>query len=151
MMDTKSISAKSTTASDAVIDGLVAGVISGVVMLAFILIVEIVVSDVSPSQTLSWFVPERSQPPLFGGLIHIAISAIYGMVFGWIWNLVRDHLPWRVPAWLLGLIYSMAIFIFGIWVILPGINSALLVIPSWLFGFAHAVYGLLLGWLVGRK
>ena len=120
MMDTKSMSAKSTTASDAVIDGLVAGVISGVVMLAFILIAEFVFSDVSPSQTLSWFVPERTQTPLFGGLIHIAISAIYGMVFGWIWNLVRDRLPWRLPAWLLGLAYSMAIFLLGIWVILPG-------------------------------
>lgn len=150
MMETNKLPAKVATASDAAIDGLIAGIISGLVMLVVILIFESL-NGVSPSQTLSWFGPDNSQPPIVGGLIHTAISAIYGLIFGSIWYVVHTSLRWTIPAWLLGLAFSLAIYLIGIWVILPGINSPLVAIPSWLFGLAHAVFGLLLGWLVGRR
>jgi hypothetical protein len=150
MLETKSLPAKANTFSDAVIDGLIGGVISGIIMLALILIVEYS-SGTRPEVVLGWFEPSDMTSPILGGLIHIAVSAIYGMIFGWLWHILRYVLDLKVSGWLAGFLFGLALFMIGGWVILPGIDSALLAIPTWLLGLAHAIYGLLLGWLVGRK
>ena len=57
----------------------------------------------------------------------------------------------RSQAWLLGLVYGLFLFLVGEWVILPGSGSTLMAIPAWLFGVAHLLFGLILGWQIGRK
>jgi len=150
MTELKSLPIKFRTASDAIIDGLIAGLISGLVMGFVILLGELLLGD-NPAEVLSWFVPAGAATPMLGALVHLAMSAIYGIVFGWLWHLFRWRLRWKLPAWLVGLLYGLAIYFFAAWILLPGVDSALLTIPAWLFGLAHAIFGLLLGWLVGRK
>lgn len=150
MAVTRDFPVTTKTATEAIIDGLLAGVISGLAMGVLILAVEWSLGK-SPLEVLPWFVPSGPPLPMVGGFAHLAVSGIYGMVFGWLAYLTRSWRGGRFPAWLLGLLYGLAIFLLAELVILPGSIAALGNIPTWLFGVAHGVFGLLLGWLVGRK
>ena len=136
--------------SAAIIDGLLAGVLSGAGMGVLILAIEWTLGH-NPLEVMGWFAPSSDSSPVVGGLAHLAVSGIYGMLFGWLAHLTRSRRGSRFPTWLLGLLFGLAIFLFAELVRLPGSLAALENIPIWVFGLAHGVFGVLLGWLFDRK
>ena len=65
-------------------------------------------------------------------------------VWGLVWLAVRNWLP--LPAWLAGLVYSLALFALG-QVLLRAAGSPLLELSTLSLVLAHVVYGLVLGLL----
>ena len=84
--------------------------------------------------------------PVTGALSHLAVSSIYGALFG----VLSLPLGKRVPLWLAGVAYGLVLYVIARVAILPGTGSPLLEIPSLIFAAAHLFYGGVLGWLQGR-
>jgi hypothetical protein len=87
-----------------------------------------------------------------GLLSHLAVSAIYGMLFGVLaWPVLRRFSSRKITGWLGGLVYAILLLLLAQIAILPGTNSPLEQIPFWQWALAHGVYGLILGGLFARK
>ena len=133
---------------DAAVDGLLGGLVAGIGMAGYLVGAGLVAGE-GPGQVLGRFAPDAESAALTGGLMHLAVAGVYGMLFalGW-WLLVR----WRgVPAWLVGLAYGVALLLVAEALILPSTGSPLAQIPPVHFALAHGIYGLILGFLVGRN
>lgn len=137
---------KNSRTGDAAVDGLLAGLGSGVVMAVYLLITGILGGD-AMGTIMGRFAPGGETTPVTGLLAHLAVSAIYGAVFG----VVTLPLRKRIPVWVLGLVYGAALFLIARVALLPGTGSSLLEISPVHFGIAHLVYGGILGWQIGRK
>jgi hypothetical protein len=156
MQTTKQISkqiSKPMTVGDSAVHGLLNGVAAGLVMAGFVLVVELAMGT-PPLAVFGYFDAGNSGSPVVGALTHIAISAIYGVGFGIsaiaLARLVRSGMT---PAlWLAaGLVYAALLFGIAEGVILPRTRSPLADLPVWALATAHALYGLVLGWLTGRS
>lgn len=152
MMRTKNmISERRHTAGDAAVDGLLAGAGGGIAMAA-VLIASGLLAGAGPASTLARFSPAGSASPLTGGLIHLAVSAVYGLLFGVIYRLIgRGRLAGRTAGAVLGLVYGLLL-----WFVAQGLastpaGSVLREIPTLHFAVAHLVYGAVTGWLVARS
>jgi hypothetical protein len=135
---------------DAAVEGLLNGIIGGLVMALTLTIFSLINGD-APAALFSQFATEDTVSPAAGALLHLAVSGVYGMVFGVIalkLAIVQRWLP-RF-GWLIGLAYGVILWAAGSFILLPATGSPLLMIPSLLFGFAHLVYGIVLGVMVGR-
>jgi hypothetical protein len=84
-------------------------------------------------------------PPLQGLLMHLAVSSIYGMLFGLIRNWIRPNWLDRLPGWLVGLSFAMGLWIFAVTLLLPAAKSLMLDLPWVVFFTGHIAYGLVLG------
>jgi uncharacterized membrane protein YqgA involved in biofilm formation len=82
-----------------------------------------------------------------GALAHLAVAGVYGALFG---ILVR-RLPRRVPSWLAGLAFGLALWVIAITVLLPGAASSLSAFPAVHFLIAHVMYGGVVGLMIGRR
>ncbi len=136
------------TIGDAAVDGLLGGLVAGIGMAGYLVIVGLTAGE-GPGLVLGRFAPSAEASALTGALMHLAVSGVYGMLFGlgW-WLLVR----WRgVPAWLAGLIYGIVLLLVAEAIILPSTGSPLAQIPLVHFALAHGIYGVILGFLVGRN
>ena len=125
------------------VDGLIAGAGAGVPMIAYLLIT----AGESPADLLNRFTGVGMQPsPVTGVVAHLAVCAIYGMVFVIFWRSLRwrPTLLWHVTG---GIVFSLVLFIAAEYVLLPSLQSPLLAIPALHFGVAHVLYGLMLGYL----
>lgn len=131
---------------DAAVDGLLAGLGAGVVMAVYLLITGMLAGE-AMGTIMGRFAPGGETTPLTGALSHLAVSAIYGAVFG----VVTLPLRKRVPAWAAGLVFGMVLFLVARYALLPGTDSSLLEMPPVHFGIAHLLYGGVLGWQVGRR
>lgn len=82
-----------------------------------------------------------------GVLSHISVSMVYGGVYG----ILVHALPGlkRGPVWLWGGLYGLALF--GIALIAQTSATLFAGLPAALVAIAHAVYGLTLGWRLGRS
>ncbi len=87
--------------------------------------------------------------PLLGGLIHLAVSGVYGSFYGLIRYAIPGRWRGRLPGWLTGVLYGLLLFALAELFLLPGTGSPLLAIPAANFAVAHIVFGLVLG-LVAR-
>jgi hypothetical protein len=145
MSQTKNLIAKDSTIGDSAVDGLLAGLGAGIVMAIYLVAAGAIGGD-SPAAVLSRFDPGDAAP-VTGALMHLAVGSVCGMVFGVGYRYLRQS---RLPSWLLGAIYGLALLLLAEAVILPGANSPLRAIPVWSFGAAHMLYGATLGLLVGR-
>ena len=141
------------TFGDAAVDGLLSGLVAGIGMAGYLVLAGLTTGEgpgpVSYRQVLGRFAPDAEAAALTGGLMHLAVAGVYGMLFalGW-WLLVR----WRgVPAWLAGLAYGAALLLVAETLILPSTGSPLAEIPTVHFALAHGIYGVILGFLVGRN
>lgn len=138
------------TTGDVAVDGLLAGMGAGLAM-GFLLLLAGLLSGVAPGEMLGRFDPANNGDPLVGGLLHLAVSGIYGAIFALLFRLLRRR--WPVIArysWLVGGVYGLLLWLAAQVVFLPGMNSALSLIPPLQFAAAHIVYGLVLGYLIGR-
>ena len=98
MSDTPLLRQKEFTSGDAAIDGLFGGLLAGVVMAVFLVVAGLAVGD-SPGEVLARFAPGGAQSPLGGLIAHLAVSGIYGALFGLGCQLVARRWIRSAPAW----------------------------------------------------
>ena len=145
MINSKPIRARARPASDAAIDGLFAGLAAGLLMGIVVILGGLLVGE-SPAAVLERFSTGHTTTPLSGGLMHLAVSVVYGIVFGLLAHALPSRVLRRLPGWLAGLLYGLLLLAVAVGALLPGLNSPLLEIPLWILALGHAVYGLVLGW-----
>ena len=134
---------------DAAVDGLLNGVVAGVVM-AIYLVISGVLTGAGLVATLSAFDLGQGASPVRGALIHLAVAAIYGMVFGLIYRLFGRSRPiGRGGTMMMGVTFSLVLWLIAQIALAAGINVALSSLPAVHFAAAHVVYGAVLGWLTG--
>ncbi len=138
------------TAGDAAVDGLLAGGGAGLLMGAYLVVVGLTMGE-TVGVVLGRFDPGQGGAPLVGALAHLATAGVYGVIFGLGWRFVPRGWRGRVPGWLAGLIYGLALFALAVAVFLPAVVSPLRGTPSLHFAVAHGLYGLALGWLMARR
>ena len=126
--------------SETAVEGLFAGLVGGIAMLLYLLAVGLLSAE-GVSTTLDRFSIQAPPNPLQGALLHLAVSAIYGLFFGMVWSLLGR----RVSSWMVAVLYALAIYLLAQFVLLPGAGSPLLEIALPYFALAHLVYGLVLG------
>jgi hypothetical protein len=150
-MDTPAWKADKQTRGDAAVDGLLSGVAAGLVM-AVVLVGLGVLRGIGWLEILGQFDPSISAQPFVGVLTHLAVSGVYGAIFGVLWRLGTRRLP-GLPTWLAGLLFGL-----GLWLVAITLTAArgaadggwLAGIPPADFALAHGLYGLALGWLSAR-
>jgi hypothetical protein len=133
--------------SETVVEGLFAGLAAGAVMLIYLLVSGLL-SGETVALVLGRFSIQTPPDPLQGALLHLAVSSIYGMLFG----VVMGLLGGRFSAWGLAVLYTLAIYLLARLVLLPGAGSHLLDVAPLHLALAHLVYGLVLGlWFRGKQ
>jgi len=145
------ISENKNSISNLAVDGLLYGLVSGVAMFlglaAFALL-----SGENPVTVLEHFGTSGLTSPALGLLSHLAISAIYGVLFGaLIWPVLRRISAAKIVGWTGGLAYAALLLLLAQTAILPGTGSPLGQLPLWSWALGHAIYGLVLGGLFARK
>lgn len=142
---------KSKTIGDAAIDGLLAGIGAGLAM-ALLLVVAGALSGDSPVTVMERFDPVGSSNLVTGLLTHLAVSSIYGAIFGLLFlALVRLRASLTRLGWLAGLIYGLVLFTIARGAISAGADTGLADYSAAVLLLAHAVYGLVTGFVIGRK
>lgn len=140
-------------AGDAAVDGLLGGILAGLVMAIALLLLGLV-SGESMLEILKRFDPSSTGTPLVGALLHLAISGIYGIVYGILcWMFIRRWLASR-SLWvniLAGGIYGLGLWLIAQVAVLPLSGSALSGFPAWQFFLAHLLFGGVLGWSIWRN
>ena len=136
---------KTTTVGDAAVDGLLGGVVAGIAMVIYLVVVNLFAGE--GVAVLNRFDPNAASP-MVGVLLHLAVSGVYGAVFGIGWKYARRL---DVPTWLGGIVFGVALFLLAEFVLLPTSQSPLTKIPFVHFGIGHVIYGLVIGWIVGRN
>ncbi len=126
---------------DTAVSGLLAGIVAGVVMAAFLAAAGFAGGE-SVAQVLAHFGTAEGASPVAGLLTHLAVSGIYGIVWGYLSRIVRRLLP--APAWLMGLAYGLLLFLVAQGVFLAG-PTLLIGVSTLQFLIAHGIYGLALG------
>ncbi len=149
MNESKQLTYTETTLGDAAVDGLLAGGGAGVLMAAYLIVAGLAMGE-TVGVVVGRFDPGRGGAPLVGALAHLATAGVYGVVFGLLGRFVPRGWRGRVPGWLAGLVYGLALFAVAL-VLLTAVASPLLEIPSPHFAVAHLIYGLTLGFLFHRK
>ena len=136
---------------DAAVDGLLNGVVAGIVM-AIYLVISGVLTGVGLVATLSAFDLGQGTSPVRGALIHLAMAAIYGMVFSLIYRLIgRGRSIGRGGNVIIGLAYGLLLWLITQIAFATGINVALGSLPTVHLAVAHVIYGVVLGWLATRR
>jgi hypothetical protein len=150
MSDSQPLMRARSSIGDAAVDGLLNGVVAGVVM-AIYLMISGVLTGAGLAATLSAFDLGQGASPVRGALIHLAVAAIYGMVFSLIYRLIgRGRSISRGGNVIIGLAYGLLLWLITQVAFVAGINVALSSLPMAPFAVAHVVYGAVLGWLAGR-
>lgn len=126
---------------NAAVDGLIAGAVAGVPMLGYLLLT----SGAAPADLLNRFAANSMTLSPFLSLVgHLAVSAIYGMLFSLIWRTLRGGAR-RSMRVIGGLVYGLSLFAVAEWIILPALQSPLLGLPTVHWALAHVIYGIVLG------
>jgi hypothetical protein len=142
---------KQRSVGDSAIDGLLAGIGAGLVMALFLLVTGLV-SGISPAEVIGRFDPVRANSVVTGLFTHLAVSAIYGVIFGLLFlALARFRPAWTRYGWLAGLVYGLVLYVIARSAILAGVDSGLADYSTTILLLAHAVYGLFTGLVIGRK
>ena len=145
------LSGDKNSVSNLAVDGLIYGLVSGVAMIlslaAFTLF-----SGETPGAYLQYFSVGGLTSPMQGLFSHLAVSAIYGVLFGvLVWPVLERFLSAKISAIVGGVFYALFLLLLAKITILPGTSSPLGQIPFWQWTLGHAVYGLVLGALFARQ
>jgi len=146
MIGSKRLAYSEQKLSDATLDGLFGGLAGGVAMAAYLVAWGLIVGS-GPSAVLGMFDPGERGNPMTGGLTHLAVASVYGIVFGLIWWALQRVLRVGVPVWLAGAAYGLALLLVAKAVVLPAAGSPLAEIPTLHFAIAHLIYGVVLGYV----
>lgn len=140
--------AHTVTAGDRAVNGLLAGIGAGLLMLAFLLGGGLWAGEPVAATLVRFSAGIGAPSPVGGGLAHLAVSGIYGMVFGLTMGVLGRRL--RAPLWALGIGYGLLLLLMAQGVVLPSAESPLLDIPLARWAIAHVIYGAALGVGLGR-
>jgi hypothetical protein len=146
MIESKRLAYSERRLSDAVLDGLFGGLAGGIVMAVYLSAWGLVAGS-GPEAVLGMFDPSERRMALSGGLTHLAVASVYGIVFGGLWWALRRGLRRSMTAWLTGALYGLALLLIARAVVLPAGGSALAEIPTLHFAIAHIAYGIVLGYV----
>jgi hypothetical protein len=135
---------KRSTPGDAAVSGLFGGLGAGALMIGFLALAGLL-SGQGAGGYLRYFTAGEDASPVHGLLTHLAVSGVYGMLYGLGLRLVRGRRLSRVPGWMIGMGYGILLWALAWAVLLPGTASPLQMIPPGWFAAAHAVYGFALG------
>ncbi len=139
-----------SSSGDAAVDGVLHGVGAGIVMAIYLIAIGMV-TGAGLTATLSAFDLGEGTSPVRGALIHLAVAAIYGMLFSLIYRLLgRGRSIGRSGNVAIGLAYGLLLWLITQIAFAAGISVALSSLPTVHLAVAHALYGLTLGWLTGR-
>jgi ABC-type phosphate transport system permease subunit len=141
---------KHTSAGDAAVSGLFGGLLAGAMMAVFLALAGLL-AGLGAGTYLSYFASGENVSPVQGLLTHLAVSGVYGLVFGLGWRFAKGKRFSRVPGWMGGLAFGILLWVLALAVILPGTSSPLRLLPPLLLAAAHVIYGITLGALVRGK
>jgi len=150
MNQTNAMIKNRSAVGDAAVDGLFGGIAAGILMAVY-LGVYALISGEELSVMFSRFAVGEGAPPLQGFVLHLAVSSVYGVVYGIITKSVLPAGRISRFAAIAGLGYGLLLLVVARIALLPMANSALLEIPFLHFGIAHVIYGLALGAIAGRS
>ncbi len=139
-----------SSSGDAAVDGVLHGVGAGIVMALYLIVIGMV-AGAGLAATLSAFDLGQGTSPVRGALIHLAVSAIYGMLFGLLYRLIgRSRSIGQGGSLIVGLVYGLLLWLITQIAFAAGISVALSSLPAVHLAVAHGLYGLTLGRLMGR-
>ena len=151
MDKTGQISRKKLVISNLAVDGLIYGLMSGVAMVLSLAAFALLTGE-TPGAYLEHVSAGGLTSPLQGLLSHLAVSAIYGVLFGaLIWSVLVRFSSAKIISIIAGLLYAAFLLFMAQTAILPGTSSPLAQLPFWQWALGHAVYGLVLGRLFAQK
>lgn len=152
MTNTPSVLPSHSSLGDTAVDGLLAGGLAGAVMALYLLAAGMI-SGVSWQAVLSQFDPSSTPTPLAGTLTHVAVAGVFGVLFSLLRRLATR--AWRgLPGWLAGAVYGLLL-----WLLAIGVSGSVLAVGGghWLsalpavhLALSHLLFGVTLGWLIGR-
>lgn len=142
MSKSLSPSAANSDWGDAAVDGLLGGMVAGLAMLAVLLAAGWLTGSTAAA-VLAGFSPAGASIFLTGLLLHLATSAVYGLIYATATRWTRGRLWWAAgPA------YGLLLWLLARTILLPLAGTDLSPLPPAVFLAAHLVYGLVLaGWL----
>jgi hypothetical protein len=133
------------------VDGLTGGLIAGVAM-ALLLVLIGLGSGKAPAVTLGYFNPAQDGNWLSGLLAHLAVSAVYGTLFGLvIYGLKQVRPTLLMHTWLLGMVYGLLLYLAAIGLIFKAVDAPVMQVGTWQFGAVHLIYGMVLGFWLARS
>ena len=139
------------TIGDVAVDGLLAGMAGGLVM-GVVLVLLGFLDGTGPLATLGRFDPANGGSAAVGGLLHLAVSGIYGAFFAIGYHILSRRWPGiNRYGWLLGAIFGVGLWLAAQYIFLPGLNSALADLAPSFFALGHLVYGVVIGYLMGKR
>ncbi len=144
-------SLKQKTLGDTAVDGLITGLAAGLIMIMFLLVVDLI-NGISPEVVLGRFDVTQTNNMVTSFFTHLAVSAIYGVIFGLLYLLLLRLRPSLIRfGWLAGLLYG--VILYGLVRSAPyiGVESELIQFKTVILLLAHAIYGLVLGILLVRN
>jgi hypothetical protein len=150
MKNSKELTQKDTTAGDAAVDGLLAGGGAGLLMAAYLIVAGLAMGETA-AVVLGRFDPAQGGAPVVGALAHLAMSGVYGVIFGLGTRIVPRRWRGRVPGWLAGPVFGLTLFGVAAAILLPSTGSPLGEIPAVHLAVAHVLYGLALGLLLRKS
>ena len=151
MDKTSLISKDRESGNNRAVDGLLYGLVGGIAMLVSLLAFALLSGD-SPGALLTHFSAGNSTSPIQGLLSHLAVSAIYGLLFGaLVWPVLLRLTSAKLSGWLGGFGYAILLLFLAQIAVLPGTNSPLAQLPLWQWALGHGIYGLVLGGLFAGK
>lgn len=136
---------KDRTLGDAATRGLFAGLWAGAAMALVLGLGAALIGGGVAALLAQLDIATRSSA-VVGALAHVSVSVVYGGVFG----IFVHALPGlkRGPVWLWGGLYGLVLY--GIALLAQTGGTLFAGLPAAAIATAHAVYGLVLGWRIGR-
>jgi hypothetical protein len=143
MMNRQQAAVRQGSLGAVAVDGLFAGLGAGLVMAVYLVLAGLL-NGQGPALVLARFSTTEGAAPWQGLLNHLAVSSMYGVVFGLLlFALLRHAHPERI--WLAGALYGLLLFFVAEIVILPGTGSPFAETPVFHLAAAHILYGLAVG------
>ena len=144
-------SVQNKSIGDTAVNGLIGGIGAGLVM-ALLLLIAGFLNGEAPTTVFQRLDPINANSWMVGVLTHLAVSAVYGLIFGLIlMGLVRVRPSLARFGWLIGLIYGLVLYAIARTALLSGIDSGMAQFTAVHLFISHAVYGLVLGFIIGRQ
>jgi hypothetical protein len=128
MLPSDSIPLKSQSLGEAASGGLINGLLAGAAMLAVLALGGLLTGE-APADLLARFSTGQTTTPAAGALLHLAVSGVYGAVFGLLIYLLPAAWLRRLPGWFSGLLYAAGLLLVAESVLLPGLESPLSELP----------------------
>ena len=151
MAEIKPITKTGISYGDTAVDGLLGGALGGGLMAIYLVITGLISGD-GIGVTMGRFTPPGNSSPLVGTIAHLAVSALYGVIFALALAIIGRIWPNTSKlSWLLGAIYGLTLWLAAEFIVLPAADSPLQMIQPVHFALAHLVYGLTLGLIVARS